>query len=60
MNSILKIIALALALFIIVSVVALVCLSYLSSRGIDALPVIQLLDAMYESASQGREVEFTP
>lgn len=30
------------------------------TRGSDALPVIKLLDAMYESASQGREVEFTP
>ena len=33
-----KIVVISLALFIIVSVMALVCLSYLSSRGIDALP----------------------
>ena len=38
MNAVVKIIVISLALFIIVSVMALVCLSYLSSRGIDALP----------------------
>jgi len=30
------------------------------SSGRDALPVIQLLDTMYESASKGREIEFAP
>jgi len=30
------------------------------SSGRDALQVIQLLDAMYESASEGREIEFAP
>ena len=33
-----KIIVLSLALFIIVSIMALICLGYLSSRGVDALP----------------------
>ena len=30
------------------------------SSGRDALPILQLLDAMYESASRGREIEFAP
>ena len=38
MNAVVKIIVLSLALFIMVSIIALVFLSYLSSRGIDALP----------------------
>jgi DNA-binding SARP family transcriptional activator len=37
-NMVIKTIAASLALFVVISVIALVCLSYLSSRGIDALP----------------------